>query len=202
VTDMLSDTISERLEESARSLTAVDQGALRRAVDLLLDAYERGATVYTIGNGGSASSLRFAADLDKFATGDKSGFAAFDLTSSISSLTAWTNDEGRSGVYANMLTPAVKEGDVVVAFSVHGGGRLIGQPGARPPTGPGPGRPHHRLRGRRRWQVQRRLRRGDRRAAGTGPPGDTGQREPARVAVPSRVHLHPARAVGPRQKHR
>lgn len=122
MTDMLSDTISEYLDESARSLTAVDQGALRRAVDLLLDAYERGATVYTIGNGGSASSsLHFAADLGKFATGDKPGFAAFDLTSNTSSLTAWTNDEGWSGVYANILTPALKEGDVVVAFSVHGG---------------------------------------------------------------------------------
>ncbi|MFD9225947.1 glycosyltransferase [Streptomyces sp. NPDC060064] len=33
----------------------------------------------------------------------------------------WTNDEGWSGVYAHMLGPSVKEGEIVVAFSVYGG---------------------------------------------------------------------------------
>lgn len=122
MTDSLNHTITEYLDESARSLMGVDRGALRLVVDMLLDAYERKATIYSIGNGGSAStSTHFAADLGKFATGDKPGFSAFDLTANTSSLTAWTNDEGWSGVYANMLTPSVKKGDVVVAFSVHGG---------------------------------------------------------------------------------
>lgn len=115
-------TIAEYLTESARALTTVDQDLLHRAVQILLDAYERGATVYVIGNGGSASSAsHFAADLGKFATGDRPGFPAVDLTGNTSALTAWTNDEGWAGVYENMLTPMVKAGDVVVAFSVHGG---------------------------------------------------------------------------------
>lgn len=122
MTDMLQHTITEYLDESARSLARVDRGALRRVVDMLLDAYERKATVYTLGNGGSAStSMHFAADLGRFATGNKPGFSAFDLTTNASSLTAWTNDEGWSGVYANMLKLSVTQGDVVVAFSVHGG---------------------------------------------------------------------------------
>ncbi|MFI1488741.1 SIS domain-containing protein [Streptomyces sp. NPDC020747] len=122
MTDLLNDTIAEYLDASARSLTSVDRCALRRAVDLLLDAYLRKSTIYTIGNGGSAStSMHFAADLGKFATGDKPGFAAFDLTANTSSLTAWTNDEGWNGVYSHMLAPLVREGDIVIAFSVHGG---------------------------------------------------------------------------------
>lgn len=115
-------TITEYLTESARALTAVDQELLLRAAETLLDAYERGGTVYTLGNGGSASTaMHFAADLGKFATGGRPGFPAVDLTGNTSALSAWTNDEGWAGVYENMLAPVVKPGDVVVAFSVHGG---------------------------------------------------------------------------------
>lgn len=103
------------------AVAATDAESIAAAVELLLSAYHRAATVFVIGNGGSASTAaHFAADLGKYATGGAPGFRALDLVSNISAVTAWTNDEGWPGLYVNQLRHWLRPGDVVAAFSVHG----------------------------------------------------------------------------------
>lgn len=122
MSERMTDLIEEYLAEGARALADTDRDQIRQAVAILLDGYHAGATVYTVGNGGSASTAaHFAADLGKFATGDRRGFRAVDVTGNVCAVTAWTNDVDWPSVYENILAAYVRPGDVVVAFSVHGG---------------------------------------------------------------------------------
>jgi D-sedoheptulose 7-phosphate isomerase len=79
--------------------------------------------VFTLGNGGSASTAQhFACDLAKFVI--PAGQRPFDarcLTDNVSLYTAWANDADRSDVFANLMRGLVRPGDVVIACSVHGG---------------------------------------------------------------------------------
>lgn len=110
------------LAAMVESSRALDLDAIGRAVDVLLDAYHAHNTVFSLGNGGSASTAaHFAADLGKFATGDKLGFRAMDMVGNYSAHTAWTNDTSWENTWAGMLAPWIQDGDVLVLFSVHGG---------------------------------------------------------------------------------
>ena len=106
----------------ASMLSRLDLGEIDQAAQILLDAYRAEATVFCIGNGGSASTAsHFAADLGKYATDPRPGLRAMDLVSNVPALSAWTNDEDWTAVYRRMLIPWARTGDVVVAVSVHGG---------------------------------------------------------------------------------
>ncbi len=115
--------IQSFLEESCRLLKQLDPAAIGRAKDLLVDCYHRQGRVFTIGNGGSASTAQhFACDLSKFVI--PPGQRPFDarcLTDNISLYTAWANDADRADVFVNLLRGLLQPGDVLLACSVHGG---------------------------------------------------------------------------------
>jgi D-sedoheptulose 7-phosphate isomerase len=118
-----SSPITDFLEETCRLLGRLDQEAIARARDLLLDCYRRGGRVFTLGNGGSASTAQhFACDLAKFVIppGQRS-FDARCLTDNVSLYTAWANDADRADVFVNLMRGLLRAGDVVLACSVHGG---------------------------------------------------------------------------------
>lgn len=96
---------------------------VQRAIDLLFGAWQRGGAVYTMGNGGSASTAtHFASDLAKFTIGPgKKRFKVMALVDNIPLVSAWTNDSGFGSIYVEQLDPWLKEGDVLVGISVHGG---------------------------------------------------------------------------------
>ena len=113
------DPIEAFLEETCRLLRELDREALARARDLLLDCYRRGGRVFTLGNGGSASTAQhFACDLAKFVIppGQKP-FDARCLTDNISLYTAWANDADRADVFVNLMRGLLQPGDVVLACS-------------------------------------------------------------------------------------
>ena len=59
--------IDEYLAETTRLLDRLDRAAIERAAELLLECYSRRGRVWTLGNGGSASTAQhFACDLAKF----------------------------------------------------------------------------------------------------------------------------------------
>src|SRR5271166_628445 len=115
--------IAEFLDETARLLQRLDQAAIARARNLLLDCYRRQGRVFTMGNGGSASTAQhFACDLAKFVI--PPGQRPFDarcLTDNVSLYTAWANDADRADVFANLMRGVLRPGDVLIACSVHGG---------------------------------------------------------------------------------
>jgi len=111
------------LEETILLLKQLDASAILRAEEILLDCYHRQGRVYTLGNGGSASTAQhFACDLAKYVVPE--GGRPFDarcLTDNIALYTAWANDAAREDVFVNQLRGLLKPEDVVLAISVHGG---------------------------------------------------------------------------------
>lgn len=114
------DEYLEAMEEVGRALPRDD---IRRAVDLLYDCWRRGGVVFAAGNGGSASTAtHLACDLAKAAiVPGRRRLKAIALVDNIPLNSAWTNDGGFAGVFAEQLEPWLAERDVLVALSVHGG---------------------------------------------------------------------------------
>ncbi|MFA6012459.1 MAG: SIS domain-containing protein [Desulfobacteraceae bacterium] len=97
---------------------------LQEVIDLLYQTWETGGTVFVMGCGGSASTAtHFAADLAKTTNVEgKRRFKAMALVDNIPLVSAWTNDNGWGTVFREQLEPWLTPGDVLVGFSVHGGG--------------------------------------------------------------------------------
>lgn len=114
------DEYLEAMEEVGRALPRDD---IRRAVDLLYDCWRRGGVVFAAGNGGSASTAtHLACDLAKAAiVPGRRRLKAIALVDNIPLNSAWTNDGGFAGIFAEQLEPWLTERDVLVALSVHGG---------------------------------------------------------------------------------
>ena len=117
------DRIHAFLNETRDLLTRLDWEAIARAKAMLLECYHAGGRIYTVGNGGSASTAEhFACDLAKYVI--PAGGRPFDvrcLTGNVSLYTAWANDAAREEVFANQMRGLLTPHDIVLAISVHGG---------------------------------------------------------------------------------
>ena len=111
------------LKEVERIARDVSKDDIEKTIGVLYEAWKRGNTVFVAGNGGSASTAtHFAADLNKYVSSEApKRFRAFALVDNIPLVSALTNDEGWGEIYSYQLESFMKEGDVYVAISVHGG---------------------------------------------------------------------------------
>jgi D-sedoheptulose 7-phosphate isomerase len=109
------------LDHLAQVAGRIDVTEVSRFVGILLDARDRGARIFFIGNGGSASTAsHFGNDL---AVGSRSWdkpFRAISLTDNVAVLTAIANDWGYEHVFTLQLKAQLQPGDVVVAISASG----------------------------------------------------------------------------------
>ena len=103
-------------------LSEIPIGAIERVVGIILDAYDNGAHVYVVGNGGSATNAtHFACDLSKATIVEgRARLRVTSLTDNIALLTAWANDTSYDKVFSEQLTNLLNPGDVVVAISASG----------------------------------------------------------------------------------
>src|SRR5205809_232839 len=112
--------IASFLDETARLLGQLDQDAVAAAKRILMECYQRRGRVFTMGNGGSASTAQhFACDLAKYVIAD--GQRPFDvrcLTDNMPLYTAWANDAERENVFVNQMRGLLTANDVVLAVSV------------------------------------------------------------------------------------
>ena len=117
-----SDRVLDYLNETRALIARLDRHAVARAVELLFRAWQRGNTIYTCGNGGSASTAQhFAADLFKCAQVDGARpLRVMSLVDNMPLVSALTNDVGWSAIYVQQLETWWRPGDVLVAISVHG----------------------------------------------------------------------------------
>jgi len=117
------DYINSFLEGVKQVAETIDRQAIARAMDLLYEAWQRGNTVFTCGNGGSAgTATHLAADLSKCTIVDhQPRLRALSLVDNIPLVSALVNDDGWDSVYEEQLKNLFRPGDVVVAISVHGG---------------------------------------------------------------------------------
>ncbi|HEX2923404.1 MAG TPA: SIS domain-containing protein [Chloroflexota bacterium] len=102
---------------------AVSHRDIDTFIQHLYDAWRRDSTVFIAGNGGSASTAsHFAADLNKYTSSEADHrFRALCLNDDIALVSALTNDDGWDNIYSYQLEGFMREADVLVAISVHGG---------------------------------------------------------------------------------
>jgi D-sedoheptulose 7-phosphate isomerase len=99
----------------------INTSEIRRFVEVLLDARERNATVFFIGNGGSASTAsHFANDLTIGTNEYEKPFRVVSLTDNVAVISAIANDYGFEEVFARQLRVLGKQGDVLVGISASG----------------------------------------------------------------------------------
>lgn len=109
------------LEYLNKVLKGIDTRAIGQFIQTLLDVRERGATVYFIGNGGSAATAsHFANDLAIGTNSYEKPFRVISLTDNQAIITALGNDFGYEEIFARQLRVLGKEGDVVVGISASG----------------------------------------------------------------------------------
>jgi D-sedoheptulose 7-phosphate isomerase len=113
----------EYLKEVSQIAGKLDRAAIDKAIGILYDAWKNDNQVFTIGNGGSAStSTHLACDLNKWVSDEATRkFRAFSLVDNIPLVSALTNDNGWGDIYYEQLRNFFRRGDVLVAISVHGG---------------------------------------------------------------------------------
>lgn len=115
--------ISAFFAESKKVIERMPLEDVDGIIEVLFEAWNRGGTIFLIGNGGSASTAtHMAADLSKTASVEgKKRIRAFALVDNIPMVSALTNDNGWENIYVEQLVTYFKPGDVLIAFSVHGG---------------------------------------------------------------------------------
>ena len=102
-------------------LKTIDAREIGQFIETLLDARERGATIYFIGNGGSAATAsHFANDIAIGTNSYDKPFRAVSLTDSNAIITAVGNDFGFEEIFVRQLRVLGRAGDVVVAISASG----------------------------------------------------------------------------------
>jgi len=118
--------ISALLSEATRTIERLDRGTIDGMVECLLGVWRRRGVVYTMGNGGSASTAtHFAADLAKYTIAEgKPRFKVLGLTDNVPLVSTWTNDDGFNSIYSEQLLAWLQRGDALVGFSLHGGSHL------------------------------------------------------------------------------
>jgi D-sedoheptulose 7-phosphate isomerase len=117
------------LLDSAMAVLKINPDDIRKAVDILYDAWKSGNTIFVMGNGGSASTAtHFVCDLSKptHNPAPDEKLKAICLNDNIPVMSAWVNDVGWDQLYVGELEHWLKPGDVLVGFSVHGGSIGIG----------------------------------------------------------------------------
>lgn len=110
------------LAELARVVAALPREALENTIDLLLAARDRDATIFVVGNGGSAATAsHLGNDLNKLTIvpGEKR-FRCLPLTDNVPLLTAWANDNGYDNAFVEPLLNFLQPGDVVIGITTSG----------------------------------------------------------------------------------
>jgi D-sedoheptulose 7-phosphate isomerase len=108
----------QHLRETAEIVSRLDPGLCEKAVELLAAVRERNGRLFILGVGGSAANASHAVnDFRKIA-----GLECYTPTDNVSELTARTNDEGWSTVFAEWLKGSrLNDKDALLIFSVGGG---------------------------------------------------------------------------------
>src|SRR2546427_3945546 len=110
--------VAQYIQEAAEILKLLDQSAVERVADLLLELRERSGRLFLLGVGGGAGHASHAVcDFRKIAQ-----IEAYAPSDNASELTARVNDDGWDTCYVNWLRGSRLSGkDMVFVFSVGGG---------------------------------------------------------------------------------
>lgn len=106
----------DQVEETADRLKEQNE-EIKKIINFLKIARKEKRQVFLCGNGGSAgTATHMASDLFKIA-----GIHAISLNDNVPLMTAIINDDGWENLYTEQLKQLYKNGDMIIAISVHGG---------------------------------------------------------------------------------
>lgn len=109
-------------QESCLEKIAEQTEVFEKIIKILIRARNAGKKIYTMGNGGSASTAsHFVSDLLKTAiTKNNKRFSAISLTDNIPVMLAWSNDTSYDDVFVEQLKNFLSKRDVIIGFSGSG----------------------------------------------------------------------------------
>jgi len=115
--------ISSYFAETEKICKKINHQNIEKIIDILFESWKKGSKIFTMGNGGSLpTASHFAGDLAKYTIAPgKPRFRTICLNDNAEIVSALTNDEGFDSIFSEQLVPWLEKGDVIVAFSVHGG---------------------------------------------------------------------------------
>jgi D-sedoheptulose 7-phosphate isomerase len=108
----------KHLKETTEIIRQIDTSKIEKMVKLLANVKDNGGRIFFLGVGGSAGNCSHAVnDFRKIV-----GIESYAPTDNVSELTARTNDEGWSTVFAEWLKISkLNKNDILFVFSVGGG---------------------------------------------------------------------------------
>lgn len=120
--------VSSFLDRVGQELRRIDAAEVKALADAIWSCYERDATVFVIGNGGSGSNAsHLCEDLGKgtlrredFDNDEKKRLRILSLTDNTPYILAWGNDEGFDRVFVEQLKNLARPGDLLIAISGSG----------------------------------------------------------------------------------
>jgi len=115
--------IDEYFSRMNNLLREIPKDKIEEVIETLYNAWEKNAQVFIMGNGGSASTAsHFACDLAKGTiVTDRKRLKVASLVDNVPLVSSWTNDSGFGSIFVEQLRPWLKENDVLIGISVHGG---------------------------------------------------------------------------------
>ena len=120
----IEDSIKTNLKKNQICLTSLDEKyeQIKEITEQLINARNKGQTIFTLGNGGSGStSSHFVSDLLKTAiTVESKRFKAISLVDNIPVNLAWANDVSYDSIFSEQLQNFLNPGDIVIGFSGSG----------------------------------------------------------------------------------
>ena len=119
--------INDYYEREKKAIDALDRDELNAAMNALLNAYERGATVYVFGNGGSsATASHMVCDFNKgtcFELEKKFKFVC--LNDNVPIMMAISNDYSFEHIFEYQLKDRLTSNDLVLAISGSGNSKNV-----------------------------------------------------------------------------
>lgn len=109
-------------EQYSHAAATIDQGALRRAGELVGEVISKGGTIYSCGNGGSAAiANHLACDcLKGIRAGTSIRPKVCSLSTTVELITAIANDISYDDVFSYQLDSLGQPGDLLIAISSSG----------------------------------------------------------------------------------
>lgn len=110
---------NEKLIETIQSLNLADLGAIQKLIE---EVERRQGTIFTCGNGGSASTAsHFVCDWTKmYFEAKQKKLKTFCLNDNVNLLTAYSNDTTYQEAYSRILAAYAAPGDVLICVSGSG----------------------------------------------------------------------------------
>src|SRR6266516_1140552 len=114
--------IDQYLQDLQAAIDAVPRDRLAAMGEMLFRAYRNGKQVFTVGNGGSASTAsHMAADLGKNTIGpNMRRFRIISLNDNTAFVTSLANDLGYESIFSEQIVNLIRAGDLLVAISASG----------------------------------------------------------------------------------